>query len=101
MGLTIELQTELGRMIQRVTDPTNILHKLLPSANDESSRCLRFIDWYGDTTFNELQMDEFLREWTALYSDANTDETTLLRQVESLAQICRDGHHRYLKFIGD
>lgn len=101
MGLTIELQTEFGVMIQRVGDPTNLLHTLLPPPSDQSSRCLRFIDWYGDTTFNQLQMDDFLNEWGALYSRAGADAMTLLRQVELLAQSCRDGHHRYLKFIGD
>lgn len=55
MGIDAKLQTEDGRILQEVFDPEDILQRLLPF-NDESSSCLRFVDPYGDTTFNQLQI---------------------------------------------
>lgn len=57
MGLGICVEDEIGNMIgDEVGDPRNILHRLLPDHDDSSFICLRFIDWYGDTLFNTLQL---------------------------------------------
>jgi len=102
MGLEVFLQCEDGNRLDAVGDPHNVLHRLLPSIDDTSYQCLRFIDWYGDTVFNQLQMNNFLAEWQRLYSAAQTDEETrLLRDIESLARKCEEGVHLYLKFYGD
>ena len=102
MGLSIKLETEDGEPLEFVIDPRNLLHKLLPDADDTSSVCLRFIDWYGDTTFNYLQMEAFIVEWDGLYrSDLSSEETELLDNVRELAVRCREGRHAYLKFYGD
>lgn len=55
MGLSIVLETESGEELERVDDPSNILHRLLPRSDNGSYLLLRFIDWYGDTVFNQLQ----------------------------------------------
>ncbi len=102
MGLVVELQTEDGTAVARVEDPTNILHKLLPSADDNSSVCLRFIDWYGDTVFNRLQMEGFLAEWRRLRKpELSSEAEELLTRIEVLARRCRSEPHFYLKFVGD
>ena len=64
---------------------------------------LASIDPYGDTTFNNLQMPRFLKEWAAVVSQRakTTEEQALVASVESLARRCRDEVHVYLKFIGD
>ena len=102
MGLNIVLEDEEGVKLDEVVDQKNLLHRLLPSQEDSTYNCLRFVDWYGDTTFNRLQMPLFLEEWKSLEKRAKTqDEFALLRRVEGLALRCRDEIHLYLKFYGD
>ncbi len=101
MGLTVVLETERGQRLDAIDDPTNILHRLLPSHDDETYQLLRFIDWYGDTVFNLLQIDTFLKEWSRLRSRAHApEELELLLRIEKLARRCKD-ELLYLKFYGD
>lgn len=102
MGLTVVLETERGEPIEQVLDPGNLLHRLLPSHDDSSYQCVRFIDWYGDTVFNRLQMEQFLAEWKRLYNAAECkEERELLLAIEKLAHRCQTEAHLYLKFYGD
>jgi hypothetical protein len=102
MGLSVALQDEDGRTIEVVLDSKNHLHRLLPPPDDVSYPYLRFIDWYGDTVFNRLQIEGFLNEWAKLKERAMTeDERELILRIEKLAYDCQAEPHLYLKFIGD
>lgn len=102
MGLHIALETERGQTIEAISDPTNLLHRLLPSLDDSSYQCLRLIDWYGDTVFNRLQMETFLAEWERLSRTARTiEEKELAVHIANLARRCLNEPHLYLKFYGD
>lgn len=102
MGLSVILEDEQGVRMAGVEDPENLLHRLLPSADDLRSRCLRYVDWYGDTVFNRRQVIDILNELKLLMSDASThEERVLLQQLFDLALRCKDGVHLYLKFYGD
>lgn len=99
MGLYISLQKESGTVIEGVADDKNLLHKLLPR---EGGSLLSGIDWYGDTTFNGLQMNQFLAEWQKLQRLATAeDQALLLGRIQELACRCQSGVHLYLKFAGD
>lgn len=99
MGLCVSLETENGDVLKIVSDDRNILHRLLP-APGSSNEMIANIDWYGDTTFNALQMKQFLREWDGLIHRTST-ELTLLGEIKELALRCQEEVHVYLKFIGD
>jgi hypothetical protein len=111
MGLAVMLEneegepisvTEDGEPIEAIYDEHNLLHRILPSYTDYSYQFLRFIDWYGDTVFNRMQMEVFLSEWKRLYSKVKTkEEMILLKKIEKLAEICQEEIHLYLKFYGD
>jgi len=102
MGLDIELQDEWGGRIDSVTDPKNLLGRLLPANNDHAYVLLSGIDPYGDTLFNCIQMERFISEWRNVVSKAeNQEERELVSKIESLAHRCRNEVHVYLKFIGD
>ena len=103
MGLVVELQDERGRPeADAVIDEDNLLHELLPPLEDESYQCLRFIDWYGDTTFNHLQMPTLIEEIDRLRGATSSPEgRDLLDQIRRLATHCHEGLHLYLKFIGN
>lgn len=100
MAMTIVLQDERGTRIERVDDPTNALASCLLGAGMQCG-CLRYIDPYGDTVFNRLQLEDVLRELEALSATAPTEGHALLDQVAGLARRGLAEPHRYLKFIGD
>jgi hypothetical protein len=102
MGLGIELQDEWGGILRSTADPKNLLANLLPPVLGKSSLMLGHIDPYGDTTFNNLQMNQFLIEWAGVSSKAQTpEERELVSAIEAMAQRVRNEVHLYLKFIGD
>lgn len=103
MGLTIVVQDEHGRAISSaVEDVRNLLSRLLPTEDDESFRLLRYIDRYGDTVFNQQQLNDLLAEWVRLKERARTkDERELLAAAESLIRQGQNDVHQYIKFIGD
>lgn len=101
MGLGIVLTDCNGEFLQRVDDPRNFLHKLLPAADEASESVLAKIDWYVDTYFNHLQIKRFLEEWDELEQRAKTpEEKALIVGVRQLAVRCRD-ESTLLRFIGD
>ena len=103
MGLAVSLEDENRQPVdEQVGDPRNLLHRILPDHDDRSYCCLRFIDWYGDTVFNHLQMGEFLEELDRVAGQAREPGAReLLAQVETLARRCQSEVHIYLRFIGD
>jgi hypothetical protein len=69
---------------------------------DTSYNLLCYIDPYGDTVFNGLQMDVFLSEWERIRGAAQTPEQVeAWTSIRDLARNCREEAHLYLRFIGD
>ncbi len=60
MGLSVVSETEQSESLGEVRDPRKLLHQFLPSYEDGTYQCLRFVDRYGDAVFNGLQMDTVL-----------------------------------------
>ena len=100
--MTIRLQDVDGEKIDEVYDPHGLIASCLPPLTDESYHCLRFIDPYGDTYFNELQIETFLAEWDRIFDKAQDKEAKRLSiEIKSLAQRCKEEPHLYLRFLGD
>jgi hypothetical protein len=98
MAIDVEWQDENGRQLAVYTGPP--LDERLSGQAPEGSACLRFIDPYGDTTFNDAQvaaLEEELKSVCETTGEAAAQARSLL---EFVAQF-RDRLHRYLKFIGD
>ncbi len=69
---------------------------------DPSFNLLCYIDPYGDTVFNGLQMDAFLIEWERLRAAVQTPEQMeAWAGIRDLAMKCKEEVHLYLRFIGD
>ena len=101
MGLNIVLTDCNGKVLERIDDPKNLLHKLLPPADEASESLLAKIDWYGDTCFNYLQAKRFLEEWDRLKQHAeSSEEKTLIVSVRQLAVRCQNDR-ALLRFTGD
>ena len=81
-------------------DP-DALHQLLDDHVQADSCCLRFIDLYGDTTFNRLQLHVLASE---LRAAAAGGSQVLRERVEALAAFVEETGaepHHSIKLIGD
>jgi hypothetical protein len=56
MGIDLRVETESGGILTEVGDPHSCVARFLVMSDLETTTCLRFIDPYGDTVFNGLQM---------------------------------------------
>lgn len=91
MPFNIFLQDERGTVLESIwefapfplTDPTD--------PEFETFHCLRFIDQWGDTVFNQLQMGRFLQELDRMEPESTPEQRRLLAEVRRLAERCRDG----------
>ena len=66
VGIDARIETERGTCLDELGDPRNRVNWLLSLAILDSTLCLRFIDPYGDTLFNGLQIPTLLSECAAL-----------------------------------
>jgi hypothetical protein len=97
----IELHDEEGNVVAEISEETHLLDRLL-APDEKKFRLLRYIDMYGDTVFNRLQMDDFLEEWNELGLRAKSnEEKRLVARVKDLIARCAKEPHLYLKFSGD
>jgi hypothetical protein len=97
--IRVVIQDEDGSAVSQGVDVKN---EVLVHTDDARFTCLRFIDPYGDTVFNCLQLAlllEDLRLLRKLYDVARHEE--VIRQVEALVEEAQAEPHRYLKVIGD
>ena len=99
MPIRVELINETGEVERSANGCGGLLGRV---AGDEGSRVVRYIDPFGDTYFNRVQMPDFLADWEERYPRAgpNEDEGCWL-EVKALAEECIRQPHLYLRFVGD
>ena len=102
MGIDARIETENGELIEQLLDVDSLVERLLPDFNDETSICLRFVDPYGDTVFNQGQIPVFIRE-LSLAIDKTKDQNAKAHgsKLLSLTEKSNGQVHTYLKFVGD
>jgi hypothetical protein len=123
MGIDLHWENETGEVLEAIYDPVNYLGFVLTISPLEKTTCLRFIDPYGNTVFNHLQIPDLVRELQAAqqlvlsdqfaglceahqakYRAAGASPTEIsehLSRVMTLARRCGTEQHTYLKFYGD
>jgi hypothetical protein len=103
MGIIrIALVDEHGAVEAEVEGDTHSLDDALGRVEPKDSICLRFVDPYGDTIFNHLQMEPFLAEWAEIERrSSDLGVRTLVGEVRALAERCRREPHTFLRFYGD
>jgi hypothetical protein len=62
MGIDLHWENELGKEIEEIPDPKGFLGIALSLSDLNETVCLRFIDPYGDTVFNQGQIPVFIDE---------------------------------------
>ena len=102
MGIDARIEDENGGCIEELLDETSVVNKLLLNMTEKNSICFRFVDPYGDTTFNQEQLPVFIHELEDAISKANNGQAKMhgMRLLQ-LAKKHVGQPHIYLKFYGD
>ena len=103
MGINVAWTNENSEHLEEVIDPGMALSHLATSRwPSPSSICLRFVDPWGDTVFNQSQIPVLLEELRSeLAQDLEPRLRDHLQQVVALVERAVDQTHTYIKFIGD
>lgn len=80
MGVDLYLEDEEGAKLAGIPDPHGYVGCIVSLAGCEHPVCVRFIDLYGDTVFNQIQIPVLIKELESA-RDLITDE-----RVASLGQ---------------
>jgi len=99
MPIDVEWQDERGVARARYDGPP-ISGRLLERA-DVDSKCLRFIDPYGDTIFNQGQLPVLIAELEAAGARGIDGDTAAIQELITFLRHATDHVHTYIKFIGD
>jgi hypothetical protein len=94
MRYTVTLETEDQEIIATANEELVISGYI----NLSNYKLLHYLDAYGDTVFNRLQMDDLLRDLQKL---RNIEVFLNLDEIKQLAQRCKNEAHTYLVFSGD
>ena len=98
MGLTITLEGENGNNIYSISEALN--YSFLEKIDFSKYKLIKYLDSYGDTVFNHLQMEDLITDFALLEKEI-INQKELIKEIIQLAQRCKDGIHTYLKFYGD
>lgn len=103
MGIEVEWVDEDGVQLRQVPDSGERLATLMNSHWSQSNTvCLRFVDPYGDTTFNQAQIPVLLEELRAAQrAEPNAGTRDHLADVIRLVEASSRQMHTYIKFMGD
>ncbi len=99
MSILVELRDEHGNVLERMAEWVGS-----PSFDLDSDDfpTLRYIDPYGNTVFNGLQMKPLIQEFGILRARASTDEQRrMVDRILAAAHRCAKSQHTYLAFVGD
>ena len=89
-------------IVDEADDINGRLERRLARMNREQYAYLRYIDPYGDTIFNRLQMEEVIPEMERLFAGSADDGSNkFFEYLLNMAKCCRDGVDLYLEFVGD
>jgi hypothetical protein len=102
MAINVYLQNIREKKFDEVLDWDYSLAKIWPIA-DQTYPLLQYIDPYGNTIFNGMQMPEVVKELDILIADksSNEQQKATLGRIRELAMKCQKQPHTFLRFRGD
>lgn len=104
MGIEVAWVNERQESKQFVSDSFQVLSTLALSRWPKltGSVCLRFIDAFGDTVFNQAQIPALLSELKSeVLAQTSSKYSGHLEKVIKLVEQAAGRTHTYVKFIGD
>jgi hypothetical protein len=100
MAITVQIENESGGRKGDLWIHPESSRLLAPRSSRTS--CLQFIDPYGNTVFNQLQIPQLISELKALDQTLTDPKLRLaLAGLVSFIQNAVDKVHMYVRFIGD
>lgn len=102
MTIDVRWEDENGEELARVSEDLKDFARIIPESTSPDYPCLRYIDPYGDTTFNQLQLPQLLKDLEKISSGSTSAEqkTHINRVIEFVTRACGETH-TYIKFYGD
>ncbi len=102
MSLRFRLEGERGKRFATIDDTHHLFWRLVKEGNVTDTCCLRFIDPYGHTIFNRLQIPQLIIELEDLHKFIKSvEQREILSSIEELARRCIQEPHLYIKIYGD
>lgn len=102
MGISIRLESGQGKVIDEIHDPNDLTTELLADYSDDSSPCLRWIDPYGDTLFNQLQIPFLIQELELTIALVKSQPVKAHGQaIIELIKKAIESNQLYIRFYGD
>jgi hypothetical protein len=101
MGIDVRWEDERGEQLAELLDKNCLVEQFLPNSRAKDFPCLRFVDPYGDTVFNCLQIPQVVIELELLLKQPWKQEVE--NHLRSVRDFVRQDHgvHTYIKFYGD
>jgi hypothetical protein len=114
MPIRVELRTERGEVVRGLVDPgggmfdaaghfdRHLFGDARVGVAGATFRLFQYVDPYGDTMFNALQMDDLLSDIEVARGRTSDElECRGLDRLRLIAETCRDSTHLYVWFVGD
>jgi hypothetical protein len=102
MGIDVRVETESGEVQDEVLDDQNLTEKLLPDRDDGTSPCLRFVDPFGDTLFNQIQIPLVVAELEKrLRSSLKPELKAHCEAILKALNAALGEEHTYVRFSGE
>jgi hypothetical protein len=103
MGVDTSWVKEGLESLQDVFDPKQCVTRLATSRWPKSeSVCLRFVDAFGDTYFNQAQIPVLLEELLSEYTrEVEPEVKAHLEKLVNLVEKAQGRAHTYIRFCGD
>jgi hypothetical protein len=102
MGIDVRVETESGEVQDEVLDDGNLTEKLLPDREDGASPCLRFVDPFGDTLFNQIQIPLVIAELEKrLRGSAKPEVKAHCEAILKSLRAATGEEHTYVRFSGE
>jgi hypothetical protein len=102
MPISIARVDENHEVLERLADTSDWLLRTIGKSEARKLCLLQYVDPYGDTVFNRMQLEDLNRDLNVLLSQLLSEEARrVIVGVQEMSDRCRDEVHTYLKFIGD
>ena len=102
MGIDAHITPEKRGHTRIVSDAQGRFARMLATMSLADTVCLRFIDQYGQTIFNSLQLPVLLEELQAVALASGDEQDRLhLQELVTLVGEAIDGGDDFVTFIGD
>ena len=102
MGIDLSWIDERGELIEVFDDSDFLFAEAIEQNDLTKTTCLQFVDLYGDTVFNQLQIPTLIEEleWFLGLSQEPSTRAQITRYWQLAKRSCGKTH-TYLKFMGD